>query len=187
MDATVFYNDYDQLIATVPGTPFPETRMAPPYLVVPLQLQNSASGYNTGFELAADWRPTQDWRLQLAYSYLYTDIKAYGDEPVFNSGNLNQISLFSSWNLENNLNLDIWGRYVARNSEIHTLSPSGDVEIDPYFDLTLRLGWRPRKDWELSLVGANLLDDRHLEFVQEAYTFPVEVERSIYGQVKWNF
>ncbi len=187
VDATVFYNDYDQLIGTVPGAPFPVTRVVPPYLMVPLQLQNPASGYNTGFELAADWRPTQDWRLQLAYSYLYTDIKTYGDEPIFNSGNLNQVSLFSSWNLENNLNLDIWGRYVARNGEIHTLSPSGDVEIDPYFDLTLRLGWRPRKDLELSLVGANLLDDRHVEFVQEAYTFPVEVERSLYGQVKWSF
>jgi iron complex outermembrane receptor protein len=36
-------------------------------------------------------------------------------------------------------------------------------------------------------VGANLLDGRHLEFAQEAYTFPVEVERSLYGQLKWSF
>jgi iron complex outermembrane receptor protein len=40
---------------------------------------------------------------------------------------------------------------------------------------------------ELSLTGANLLDKSHLEYVQEAYTFPVEVQRSIYGQVKWSF
>jgi len=36
-------------------------------------------------------------------------------------------------------------------------------------------------------VGANLLDDRHLEYVQEAFTLPVEIERSIYGQLKWSF
>ena len=57
----------------------------------------------------------------------------------------------------------------------------------PRLNLTLRLGWRPRRDLELSLVGANLLDDRQLEYVQEAYTFPVEIERSIYGQFKWSF
>jgi iron complex outermembrane receptor protein len=187
VDATAFYNDYDRLIATVPGTPFPETRKVPPYLVVPLQLQNSAAGRSSGFELAADWRPTPDWRLQLAYSYLYQDIKGYDDAPLFNSGHLNQISLFSSWNLHSNLTLDVWGLYVNRGGEIRTFSPYGNVEIDPYFDLTLRLGWRPRKDWEFSLVGANLLDKSHLEFAQEAFTYPVEVERSIYGQVRWSF
>jgi iron complex outermembrane receptor protein len=187
VDATAFYNDYDQLLATVPGDPFPETRVVPPYLVVPLQLQNSGSGYSTGFELAADWRPAQDWRLQLAYSYLYQDIRGYDDAPRFNSGHLNQISLFSSWNLHGNLTLDVWGLYVNRGGEIRTFSPFGNIRIDPYFDLTLRLGWRPRKDLELSVVGANLLDGSHLEFAQEAFTYPVEVERSLYGQVRWSF
>jgi len=187
VDATAFYNDYDQIIASVPGTPFPETREFPPYLVVPLQLQNSASGHNAGFELTADWRPIQDWRLMFAYSFLHQDIDGYENNSIFNSGNLNQVSLLSSWNLPNNFSLDAWGRYVNFDGMIHTLSPFGDVKIDPYFDLTLRLGWRPSKDLELSLVGSNLLDNSHLEFVQEAYTFPVEIERSIYGQVKWNF
>jgi iron complex outermembrane receptor protein len=187
VDAAAFYNDYDRIIASVPGAPFPETRTFPPYLVVPLELQNVGAGHNYGFELAADWRPTQNWRLQLAYSYLHQDIKGSGEEPLFNSGNLNQISLFSSWNIQNNLDLDAWWRYVHRDGAIRTFSPSGNVEIDPYSTLSLRLGWRPRKDLELSLVGANLLDGNHLEYVQEAYTFPVEVERSIYGQVKWHF
>lgn len=79
------------------------------------------------------------------------------------------------------------GRYVNRDGLITTLSPFNEVKIDPYFSLNLRLGWRPGKDLEFSLVGANLLDKGHLEFVQEAYTFPVEVQRSLYGQVKWSF
>ncbi|MFO1371853.1 MAG: TonB-dependent receptor [Candidatus Competibacteraceae bacterium] len=187
VDATAFYNDYDQIIGSVPGTPILEYGVFPPYLVMPLQLQNSASGHNAGFELTADWRPTEDWRLAFAYSFLRQDIKGYGDESVFNSGDLNQVSLLSSWNLPNNLSLDAWGRYVNFDGVIRTLSPFESVKIDPYFDLTLRLGWRPRKDLELSLVGANLLNKSHLEFVQEAYTFPVEVQRSIYGQVKWSF
>lgn len=187
VDAAAFYNDYDQIIASVPGAPFPETRTFPPYLVVPLELQNVGAGHNYGFELAADWRPTQDWRLQLAYSYLHQDIQGSSGEPLFNSGTLNQISLLSSWNVQDNLDFDVWWRYVHRDGALRTFSPYGNVEADPYSALTLRLGWRPRKDLELSLVGANLLDGNHLEYVQEAYTFPVEVERSIYGQMRWNF
>jgi iron complex outermembrane receptor protein len=50
-----------------------------------------------------------------------------------------------------------------------------------------RLGWRPRQDLELSLVGANLLGSPHMEFVQETYPFPEQVERTVYGQIKWSF
>ncbi|MGB5063132.1 MAG: TonB-dependent receptor [Candidatus Competibacter sp.] len=186
VDATVFYNDYNQVVGAVPGTPYLETGVIPPYLVAPIKLQNTQSGYNTGFELATDWRPTQTWRLQLAYSYLHSDIRQPND-PLDHSANLNQISLLSSWNLPNDLELDAWGRYVSNDGTIPTLSPFNRVKIDPYFSLNLRLGWRPRKDLEFSLVGANLLDKGHLEFMQEAYTYPVEVQHSLYGQIKWSF
>ncbi|HPF59060.1 MAG TPA: TonB-dependent receptor [Candidatus Competibacteraceae bacterium] len=188
IDTTVFYNDYDQVVGTVLGTPFLETGIVPPYLVLPLQLENAQSGYDTGFELAADWRPMPAWRMQLAYSYLHSNIKRL-DDPTDYSFNLNQISVLSSWNLSNDLELDAWGRYVNRDGSILTLSPFNRVKIDPYFSLNLRLGWRPRKDLEFSLAGTNLLDGGggHLEYVQEAYTFPVEVQRSLYGQMKWSF
>jgi iron complex outermembrane receptor protein len=191
VDATVFYNDYDRIIGTIPGTPFPETREVPPYLVLPLELANVGAGYNTGFELAADWRPTQDWRLRLAYSYLYSDLENQAGAPILNIGNQYRISLFSSWNPRDDLDLDIWWGYVnaylTPTLSASTLSTSGRVEIDSHSTVNLRLGWRPRKDLELSLVGANLFGGNHLEFVQEALAFPVEIERSIYGQVKWAF
>ncbi|MFZ1829793.1 MAG: TonB-dependent receptor [Candidatus Competibacteraceae bacterium] len=185
VDTAIFYNDYDQVIGTVQGTPFPEVRLLPPRLVLPLELQNTGSGYNTGFELAADWRPMQDWRLRLAYSHLYSDIEDRQGEPLYNSGNQNRISLFSSWKLRDDLELDVWWRYVD-NDSTRTLA-AGRAELDSYSTVDLRLGWRPRKDLELSLVGANLFGGAHLEFVQEAFSVPVEVEPSIYGQLKWSF
>ena len=83
--------------------------------------------------------------------------------------------------------MDWWLRYVDVLPEIRTRSQLGSVKIDPYFALDLRLGWRPRRDVEFSLVGANLLAPKHLEYIQEAYPFPTQVERSIYGQRKWSF
>jgi iron complex outermembrane receptor protein len=110
---------------------------------------------------------------------------------MLNIGNQYRISLFSSWSPRDDLDLDVWWGYVNAYStptlSAATLATSGRVEIDAHSTVNLRLGWRPRKDLELSLVGANLFGGNHLEFVQEALAYPVEIERSIYGQVKWNF
>jgi iron complex outermembrane receptor protein len=40
---------------------------------------------------------------------------------------------------------------------------------------------------ELSLVGQNLLDNQHLEYIQETFTQATEVQRSVYGKVVWEF
>ena len=180
-DFTTFYNDYDNLLSIEQGTPFLELTPLPPHLVFPLNFRNSITNDNYGAEITLDWRPVEKWRLQLAYSYLWSKPLQQDWSP------LNQVSLLSSWDIRNNLELDAWLYYMDRIDSLATISQLGSVSIDSYLNLTLRLGWRPRKDLELSLVGANLLDASHLEFVQEAYAFPVEVERSIYGQVKWNF
>ena len=180
-DFTTFYNDYDNLLSVEQGTPFLELTPLPPHLMFPLYFRNTLTDDNYGAEIAMDWRPVEKWRLQLVYSYLWSKPFQQTWSP------LNQISLLSSWDIGDHFELDAWLYYVDQIGSLSTLSQLGAVRIDPYLNLTLRLGWRPRKDLELSLVGANLLDASHLEFVQEAYAFPVEVERSIYGQVKWNF
>ncbi|WP_172680378.1 hypothetical protein [Methylomonas koyamae] len=40
---------------------------------------------------------------------------------------------------------------------------------------------------ELALVGQNLLDNRHLEYIQESFTLPTEVQRGVYGKITWEF
>jgi iron complex outermembrane receptor protein len=181
LDFTAFYNDYDHLLSTERGTPFLELTPLPPHLVFPLYFRNAFSDDNYGAEIAADWRPFETWRLQLAYSYLWSRPEQRTWSP------LNRVSLLSSWKMKDDWELDAWLYYVDGIGSLPTISPLGTVTVEPYLNLTLRLGWRPRKDLELSLVGTNLLEGSHLEFVQEAYTFPVEVERSLYGQVKWSF
>jgi iron complex outermembrane receptor protein len=187
LDATVFYHDYAQLLignlgtVTVAGTPWPS------YLLLPVTLTNAGSGVKSGFELAADWRPAERWRWRLAYSYLDSELKRDDDSsPIYTDGDRQQISLLASWNARDNVDVDVWWRYVAAN-EISLVSYSGRIESSSYPELGVRLGWRPRKDVELSVVGNNLLGAHHLEFVSEAFAFPVEVERSVYGQVKWKF
>jgi iron complex outermembrane receptor protein len=55
-------------------------------------------------------------------------------------------------------------------------------------ELDVKLGWKPRPDLELSLVGQNLLDRHHEEFLPDFIaTQPTEVERSFHIKGIWSF
>ncbi len=49
------------------------------------------------------------------------------------------------------------------------------------------IGWYFRKNMELSLVGRNLLEENHLEYIAEYYTLATEVPRSFYMKLQWGF
>jgi iron complex outermembrane receptor protein len=97
-----------------------------------------------------------------------------GDEPR------HQASLRGAFILRADLDLDVWFRYVESVSSIY-VGAEGMYGIDEYVTMDMRLAWRPSEDLELSLVSQNLLDSGHVEFVQENFTRPTEVERSFYG------
>ena len=82
-------------------------------------------------------------------------------------------------NFRMDVELDAWLKYVDS-------LPTQNV--NSYITLDLRLGWRPTKKWELSVVGQNLLDNQHPEFKPEILdTSPTEVQRSVYGKITWKF
>ena len=66
----------------------------------------------------------------------------------------NQVYLISSWDLREDLDLDLMGRYVD------SLTSLG---VPSYVTMDLRLAWRPRKQLELAVVGQNLLQAYHWE------------------------
>ncbi|MEN8129009.1 MAG: TonB-dependent receptor [Pseudomonadota bacterium] len=182
-DVATFFNIYDDLRTLEPGTPFPELTPAPPHLVVPFLTDNKMHGETYGVELAADWRPLKDWRLRASYNFLQMDLRldegsgdiastsAEGKSPQ------HQISLRSSFDLPHNLEIDLWLRYVDR-------LPS--LDVDHYVTLDARMAWKVNKNLELSLVGQNLVESRHLEFRTEfVEILPTQVERGVYGKLLW--
>jgi iron complex outermembrane recepter protein len=180
-DVALFYNDYDdlrsiELRGLQPGPP--------PHIA--LVADNRLKGITYGGELAANLQLARWWRLRAAYSYLQMDLKTKNGSTDTNSVSEiegsspeHQVSLISSIELRDSFSLDLWARYVDR------LSARG---IDSYFTVDARLAWRPTRNLELSVVGQNLLDNRHPEF--RAGLVPVqrtEVERSVYGKITWRF
>lgn len=186
LDAALFYNDHDRLrtIDLAPGPPRFEP-LPTPRLTVRGAAGNNLEGETHGFELAADYRPSDRWRLQAAYSYLDLDLrpKASSTDPLAKSAEgespAHQFSLRSSMDLDEKLELDLWLRYA---------SELPGFNVSSYLTLDARLGWKIGKDWAISLVGRNLIDSPHQEFGTALFaTGEYEVERELYLMAEWRF
>jgi iron complex outermembrane receptor protein len=106
------------------------------------------------------------------------------DRTIENSTPTQQASLRSMMDLSRGIAFDLWVYHV---SELKRTSFSVGLPVSEYTSLNARLAWQARKDLELSLVGQNLLDDSHLEFVGENILIQTEVERSVYAKVRLDF
>ncbi len=196
LDLALFYNKYDNLqtfaTADSVGFPNPADPLGPPILLpAELVFDNEAKGTSQGLELAVDWHLREWWRLQASYSYLRisVDIDSDSDDTTTaavleSSSPRHQLSVRSAMDISNDWSLDLWAYYV---DELAVTSYSNAQAIPDYLSLNARLAWRPGDNLELSLVGQNLLDNLHQEFVGEASVTATEVERSIYGQIRWDF
>ena len=96
----------------------------------------------------------------------------------------NQVYLQSSWDLTKEWEFDLMGRYVDSLSNFPSAAPR---RVPSYISMDARLGWRPNKNWELSVVGQNLLDSHHLEFGGNQFLSAplIELQRGVYAMAVW--
>ena len=180
VDVALFYSDYDRLRSReilAPGITMRDEKI---------------HGETYGGEVALSWQPTNWWHLRAAYSYLQIQLHNAGGGTDPTTTRLDegrnpehQAWLHSSWDITRSANLDATVRYV---DQLRSVAPFPD--IPSYVELDLRLAWRPHPNLELSVVGLNLLDSSHPEFLPGAFGFlgqPREIPRSIYGMVTWRF
>ena len=174
-DATAFYNRYEDLIApSITGAPFLDVG-PPPRFILPFGIFNARKGETYGFELAANLEMTPVWRLYGTYSAIQTDYAS--DFPGAGLVPSNQIYLQSSWDLGRDWQFDAIWRYADTYGGV----PS-------YNTMDLRLGWQPALNFEMALVGRNLLDAGHYEYPADTVGLQrTEVEREIYGMVTWKY
>jgi iron complex outermembrane receptor protein len=171
-DISFFYNDYDNLIQTfIPSGSFIPT----------FEQFQKAQTYGVEPSFTAQIEPW--WKLTGSYSLLKfhtdnSDVPAsYIPDgfPLDVTDPTNEFSLRSSFDLPNNIDIDVGGRYVDKIAE-----------ANGYFVADVRVGWKPTPNWELSVVGQNLLSANHVEnpneFGNAAYVGP-----EVYGKVAFKF
>jgi iron complex outermembrane receptor protein len=98
-----------------------------------------------------------------------------------------QVSLHNNFNLAHNLNLDVRVRYNSGTAHF-SLNTQDLTHLPSYTGLDMRLAWKPGRHMELALLGRNLLQNRHSEFIN---IFPVtrayDVQRSVMVQAVTRF
>jgi len=174
-----FYNEYDDVrsISVTPNTFFP------------LYFANNLAGHNYGLEFSGNYQVSDGWSLHAGYTFLKESLHVRPGRFDINNARYeiadpeHQLSLRSSLNLPWHAELDAGLRWV---DTVHTDNGPTPGTVPSYFELNTRLAWHASEQLELSLVGQNLLHNRHPE-----YGFPdpmrTEIQRSVYGKLAWRF
>ena len=172
-----FYNDYEDLVSLTPNS-FDISKG-----LISGAFENGASAQTWGIELATEWRPIDPLRFQLSYSFLQFESSSLN---LSWTAPENQLSFRSSYDITSTVAVDAWVRYVD-SLLIQNFFLDTESTVDNYVGLDLRLAWKPIPSLELSLVGQNLNNSVHQEYIDEAFAYPKQLERSFYGQVQWYF
>lgn len=186
VDLAGFYTINDNLRTSEPGSPTLAMSASPPHIVQPFLFDNRMSGNTYGVEIASTWHPVNFWRLHLNYSYLkielHPDATSVEKTQDQRRSPRHQVQVRSLVDLPWHLQFDASAFFVDRLPKLEPTVPS-------YVRLDLRLGWRPTQAFDLSVVGQNLLDNRHPEWgsIFGVPVRPLEVQRSAYVQASWRF
>ncbi len=185
LDITGFLHHYTELEISTPD--FAGVSVASsdgnPYLLVPIVLGNGFSARETGVEAAADWRVNDWWRFQSSYSrtwlkYALPDATSH----AFDASPRTLLSLRSSMDISGT-HWDLWLRHVGER-----VATSSSPFIPEYTTLDSALSWNLPFNFDVSLVGKDLLKDRHPEFVSDGISSqPLTVDRSAYVRITWTY
>lgn len=173
LDFAAFANRYDHL----------RSQEFPSRLGAVILLDNTLNAVTSGFEAGATVQVLDPWQVHAWYSYLHKDLsldegsrdisrgREEGNDPSF------IVSVRSYLDLPRGLAFDALFRRTDRRP-----FPA----VPSYSRLDLRLGWAIRPGWEVSLVGQNLLHDRHPELGSNQ-ALRYEFERGVYVRSAWRF
>jgi iron complex outermembrane receptor protein len=178
-DVATFINQYQHLLGTSPPVP----TFAGGDLFLVSQWANNVAGLTYGVELTGNLKIRDNWSVMGSYTWfqpmLHSTSSPTSAAQLAGPSPRNQVYVRSSWDLQRNVQVDLIPRYVGRLAYI---------DVPAYFTMDMRLAWRCKENMELSLVGQNLLQPHHLEFVDfEAALISTQVPRGVYGMMTWTY
>ena len=179
LDLTAYYHVYDNLRSLE----FGPQETAGAFSVTPVTFGNKLRGITYGGSLALGYQLTEYWRWNAGYTLLLKDLdmSPTSTDPTGGTGEGNdpthEFFIRSLVDLPAGFEFDATLRYVDNLPEPF---------VPSYLVMDLHLGWRPTKNWEIAIIGQNLLDNQHPEFGAPG-PLREEVEHSVYGKVTWRF
>lgn len=167
---TTFYSEYDHIRTLELNTNGPG-----------LVFMNMADAKSHGVELWGSWQVTDKLRLHSGFVAQEFEVTVdAGSADLTNTTGLANADpeffgiLRSTYDISERVELDSTLRHVDKLQ---------GAQVPAYTALDIRLGWEITSNLEFSLIGQNLLEDRHVEF-GSAPGHSV-YERGVYGKLLW--
>jgi iron complex outermembrane recepter protein len=182
---STFYNFYNDLRSTTTNSTLDIFHLPLPYY-----FQNNLEGRTYGIELGVNYQILDGWRLHGGYDLLQEDLHVKSGQYDLNdalnetSDPVHQFQIRSSMDLPYRLQLDTGLRWV---DILRVNNGATEQTVPSYFEMDARLAWQATKNLEFSIVGQNLLHDRHQEYGYPGSPTTEEIARSVYGKVTWQF
>jgi len=185
IDLAAYYNNYSHQNTDEPSTPF-FVATPTPHFVLPLLEENLIHGETHGMEVEANWKATDRWTLSSGYAFeqIHMHLAATSqdtDSVAESQGStpVNAVQLRSHLALARGLAWDASGYFAGRLA---------DPRESSYTRLDSQLSWQIGERINLSVVGQDLLKDRHQEFFDSTgSTGTTLVKRSGFANVTWRF
>jgi iron complex outermembrane receptor protein len=163
---TGFHSRYDKL----------RSGMVPPNAFI----ENQIKGIENGVESWANLQATPAWRLSGGFSTLrqHLGVKPGSTDPV------GPIALGNDpdhqWSLRSQLDITERHEFDVMLRRVGSLPVEAGLPVPGYTAVDARLGWRPTRAMEMSLVLENLFDREHAEF-----TTASQYGRAVFLKLVW--
>lgn len=170
LSAATFYNLYKNLRSAEPG---------PPPLNLPIIFANGVDGDTYGVEFSGTYQPLHWWQLRGGYTFLRKELSVKPTSRDLNGGRVesndpaHQFLIQSMIDLTSKINVGFVVRYVDTLPE---------PRVPSYWGMDAKVSWKPNNRIEFNVIGQNLLDNQHLEFIPSSPS-PRNIEHSVYGKV----
>ncbi len=205
-DLTAYVSKYDGVFGALPGQTitnnladpacaaalanfgFVASPTTPVGLCMRLERGNALPVRTRGLELATEWSPLADWRLQINASRLWLDGEPNNSGVVYGNSPNYQGSIRSSYNITPDRHFDLWWRRVGGLPNTGFFSgTAGTMPIAARNALDLRFAEQVNESLELSLTVQNLLSKNQLQFYPDYMpSLPIVPQRTIYLKALWH-
>ena len=170
IDIAGYVNQYDDLRSQ-------ELAGAPP-----IRLANMMNAVSRGVESSAAVQLTNRWQLHAAHAYHWKSI-------TFDPGSTDRTGGAAEANDPRHI-FKLRSYLIATtrlevDAFLRAYGARPQPAVDAYAELDMRVGYRLRPGLDLSLIGSNLLHERHIEF--RAGTAPETYERAATLRATWRF
>ena len=185
-DLSAFFNRYDHLQTVEPGTEVFEPTPAPARFVIPMVFGNLMHGSTEGAEFSVNLKLTDRWTLSPGYAFLemhlHTAPSSLDTTSVAENQGASpqhQAQLRSHMELTHGLSWDASAYFVSR------LPIQG---VPSYTRIDTQLVWKFAERAEISVVGQNLLQNDHLESMDQLTVVNSSlIKRDAYAKFTWRF